>query len=273
MHCVYSRKAVGSPLGFFKRSIRSSLVLAALVLVYFSPACQGQVRKNVLMISIIGPSNPDPVIVSNQIVSALHSDPRFHVEFYWENLDAVYHPEEWQEQLDAVVQQYRHRKLDLIVLMGPDAIRLLAEPKAIFPNVPVVFCCIFPGMTDQINSNYRSTGSWFQLEPAKTVEAALRLLPETRHLFVVAGQSDYDRRLTALVKTALTSYENKLDVTYLTDLPITELLERLRHLPDHSIVFYLSFYKDAQGRELLNVAFGNSKGDHDRSMGAAEKEI
>ena len=140
------------------------------------------------------------------------------------------------------------------VLMGPDAIRLLAEPKAIFPNVPVVFCCIFPGMTDQINANYRSTGSWFQLEPAKTVEAALGLLPETRHLFVVAGQSDYDRRLTALVKTALTSYENKLDVTYLTDLPISELLERVRHLPDHSIVFYLSFYKDAQGRELLNVA-------------------
>ena len=254
MHCAYPRQHLASTLGFFKRSIRSSLVLAALVLVYFAPASQGQVRKNVLMISIMGQSHPGPVVVTNLVVSALHSDPRFQVEFYWEDLDAVYHPEEWQEQLDAIVQQYRHRKLDLILLMGPDAIRLLAEPKAIFPNVPVVFCCIFPGMTDQINTNYRSTGSWFQLEPAKTVEAALGLLPESRHLFVVAGQSDYDRRLTALVKTALTSYENKLDVTYLTDLPISELLERVRHLPDHSIVFYLSFYKDAQGRELLNVA-------------------
>ena len=111
---------------------------------------QGPVRKNVLMISIMGQSHPGPVIVTNLILSALHSDPRFQVEFYWEDLDAVYHPEEWQEQLDSIVQQYRHRKLDLIVLLGPDAIRILAEPKTIFPNVPVVFCCTVPGMTDQI---------------------------------------------------------------------------------------------------------------------------
>ena len=206
------------------------------------------------MISVIGPSHPGPVIVSNQIVSALHSDPRFQVEFYSENLDAIYHPEERQEQLDFLVGQYRHLKLDLIVLVGPDAIRILQEPKPIFPNVPVVFCCTAPGQIDQMGSGYRSTGSWFQLEPAKTVEAALGLLPETRHIFVVGGQSDYDRRLTALVKTDLLSYENKLDVTYLTDLPMSKLLERLRHLPDHSIVLYLSFFKDAQGREFLNIA-------------------
>ena len=254
MHCAYPRKHLGSTLGFFKRSIRSSLVLAALVLVYFAPASQGQVRKNVLMINIVGQSHPGPVVVTNLVLSALHSDPRFQVEFYWENLDAVYHPEEWQEQLDSVVQQYRHRKLDLIVLMGPDAIRILAEPKTIFPNVPVVFCCTAPGQIDQMRPDYRSTGSWFQLEPAKTVEAALGLLPETRHLFVVGGQSDYDRRLTALVKTDLISYENKLDVTYLTDLPMSKLQERLRHLPDHSMVLYLSFFKDAQGREFLNIA-------------------
>jgi len=206
------------------------------------------------MISIVGPSHPGPVIVSNQVASALHSDPRFQVEFYWENLDVIYHPEEWQEQLDFLVGRYRHLKLDLIVLVGPNAIRLLAEPKPIFPNVPVVYCCAIPGMIDQVRGDYRSTGSWFQLEPAKTVEAALGLVPGTRHLFVVAGQSDYDRGLTALVKTELISYENKLDVIYLTDLPMSKLLERLRHLPDHSTVLFLSFFKDVQGREFLSTA-------------------
>jgi hypothetical protein len=43
-------------------------------------------------------------------------------------------------------------------------------------------------------------------------------VPETHHVFVVGGQSDYDRALMAETKTALNSYENKLDVTYLTDL-------------------------------------------------------
>ncbi len=235
------------------RSGTLSLCLFAFLVASVALA-QGPVRKSVLMISVIGPSHPGPVIVSNQIVSALHSDPRFQVEFYSENLDAIYHPEEWQEQLDFLVGQYRHLKLDLIVLVGPDAIRILQDPKPIFPNVPVVFCCTAPGQIDQMRSGFRSTGSWFQLEPAKTVGAALGLLPETRHLFVVGGQSDYDRRLTALVKTALASYENKLDVTYLTDLPMSKLLERLRHLPAHSMVLYLSFFKDAQGLEFLNIA-------------------
>ncbi len=206
------------------------------------------------MINIVGQSHPGPMVVTNLVLSALHSDPRFQVEFYWENLDAIYHPDEWQEQLDAVVQQYRHRKLDLIVLLGPNAIQILAEPRAIFPNVPAVFCCTAPGQIDQTRVDHQSTGSWFQLEPAKSVGAALGLLPETRHIFVVAGQSDYDRSLTALVKADLASYENKLDVTYLTDLPMGELLERLKHLPDHSIVLYLSFFKDALGREFLNIA-------------------
>ncbi len=254
MQRVYPRKRFGSTLGLFRPTIRSSLVLAALLLVYFTPASQGQVRKNVLMINVVGQSHPGPVMVTNLILSALHSDPRLQVEFYWENLDAVYHPEEWQEQLDAILQQYRHRKLDLIVLVGPNAIKIVTEPKTIFPNVPVVFCCTVPGQLDQTRPDSRSTGTWFQLEPAKTVEAALALLPETRHLFVVGGQSDYDRRLTALVKTDLVSYKNKLDVTYLTDLPMSKLQERLRHLPDHSIVLYLSFFKDAQGREFLNIA-------------------
>ena len=216
---------------------------------------QSPVRKNVLMISIIGPSHPGPVIVSNQIVSALHSDPRFQVEFYSENLDAIYHPEEWQEQLDSLVGQYRHLKLDLIVLVGP---RRDPDPdKSRKRYSPMSRSCSVAPLqvrSTKSRSGYRSTGSWFQLEPAKTVEAALGLLPETRHLFVVGGQSDYDRRLTALVKTALASYENKLDVTYLTDLPMSKLLERLRHLPDHSMVLYLSFFKDAQGREFLNIA-------------------
>jgi signal transduction histidine kinase len=246
-------KRFGSTPGSFSPSTRSSLSLLALVFICFVPASHAQVRKNVLMISIVGPSHPGPVIVNNQIVSALHSDPRFQVEFYWENLDAIYHPDQLQEQLDFLVGQYRRLKLDLIVLVGPNAIRLLGEPKAIFPNVPVVFCCAIPGMIEQIADN-RATGSWFQLEPAKTVEAALGLLPGTRHLFVVAGQSDYDRRLTALVKTGLSSYGNKLEVTYLTDLPMSKLLDGLRHLPNHSIVLFLSFFKDVEGREFLSTA-------------------
>ncbi|MGO9565633.1 MAG: ATP-binding protein [Candidatus Korobacteraceae bacterium] len=208
------------------------------------------------MVNELGQSHPGPVIVTNLILSALHSDPRFQVELYWEDLNSIYLSEDSvDEQRDLLVRKYQHRKLDLIVLLGPDPIRLLEEPaNAVFPDVPVVFCCSTPEQIDQMGPHPQFTGSWFQLEPAKTVDVALRLLPKTRNLFVIGGQSGYDRRLTAIVNAGLVSYENKLNVTYLTDLPMSKLRNRLKHLPDNSIVLYLSFYKDVQGQEFLNAA-------------------
>jgi len=254
MHSVYLTKNAGSTLGFVKRSIRSGLVLTALVLAYLAPASQAQSKKNVLMIVEIGQSHPAPVLVTNQIISALGSDPRFDADLHWENLDATDISDDARNELrDAIVRKYRNLKWDLIVVAGPDPLRLLAEPsRTFYPGVPVVFCCSSQGQADQRSSDSRSTGSWIQWEPAKTVDAAIGLLPETRQVFVIAGQSRYDRGLTAFVKAELNSYENRLDVTYLTDLPMNKLLERVRHLPSRSIVLYLTFFKDIEGREFLN---------------------
>ena len=231
------------------------LVVAALVLVCYSPVSHGQVRKNVLMITEFGQSRPGEELVTNRILAALHADPRFKVEFYWENLDAFYHSDEWRnEQRDLLVQKYRGHNMDLIVLMGPDPLKLLAKPsKIFFPDVPVVFCCSAPGLHAQLGSDSRSTGSWFQFEPSKTLDAALRLLPETRHVFVVVGRSEYEQGLTALVKAGLNPYETRLDIAYLTDLPMNQLQERLRDLPSHSTVFFITFFKDAVGQEFLNT--------------------
>jgi len=79
-----------------------------------------------------------------------------------------------------------------------------------------VFCCAVLGTIEEVKVDYRSTGAWFQLEAAKTVGAARDLIPGTRRVFVVAGQSAYDKGPTAIVKTDLIAYEKKLDVTYLS---------------------------------------------------------
>jgi signal transduction histidine kinase len=238
------------------RSTLRWLVVATLAPVCFTPTSHAGVRKIVLMITEVGHSHPGPVIVTNAIVSAMQSDSRFEEEFQWENLDAVDISDDSLNELrDSIVQKYRNQKLDLIVLEGPDPLRFLAEPaKPFFPDVPIVFCCSVLDQVDRSIPDSRSTGSWFQLDPAKTLDAALHLLPETRQVFVTAGQSRYDRRLTALVKTGLNSYEPHLDITYLPDLPMAELQERLRHLPSRSIVLYLSFFKDALGRRFLSAS-------------------
>ncbi len=194
------------------------LVLAALVLVFLTPASQGQSKKNVLMIIEIGQSHPAPALVTNQILSALGSDPRFDAELHWENLDAIDISDEARNELrDGIVRKYRNVQWDLIVLVGPDPLRLFAEPsRTFYPGVPVVFCCSSPSRADQGSTDSRSTGSWLQWDPAKTLDAAIRLLPDTRNVFVVAGQSRYDKALTAFVTAELNPYGSRLSISYLT---------------------------------------------------------
>ena len=243
-------------IGLLKRCTKNWLTLAALGLVNFASASQAQVQKTVLVINQFGQSAPVSVLISNQLRAAVHSDGRFQVQFYWENLDAAdLSDDSLNVQRALIAQRYLGQHLDLIVLVGPDVAHFLTDKsKPFYPGVPVVFCCSSPGQPGQPVADSRSTGSWLQFDPAKTVDAALRLLPATSHVFVVAGQSRFDKGVVALAKARLASYEGKVDITYLTDLSMNQLQKRLKQLPDHSIVLFLTYFKDAQGREFLNSA-------------------
>src|SRR5262249_7284157 len=91
-------------------------------------------------------------------------------------------------------------------------------------------------------------------QPDKTLDAALRLRPDTEHVFVVGGVAPYDRHLEALVKGRFRRYESKVDFTYLTELAMPELLEQLRHLPNHSIVYHTSIMQDARGTHFMDAS-------------------
>ena len=111
-----------------KQCVRNWLAATALGLVTLTTASQAQVRKTILVINEFGQSSPVSVLVTNQIRSALHSDRRFQVEFYWENLDAIdLSNDALDEQHLLIAKRYLGQKLDLIVLVGPDPIRLLAD--------------------------------------------------------------------------------------------------------------------------------------------------
>ena len=125
---VYLGTNLGSTLGFAKRSIRSGLVLTALVLAFSLPGFPGAVREKVLDDAVrIGQSHPAPALVTNQILLALSTDPRFYAELHWENLDAIDISDDARNELrDGIVRKYRNLNWDLIVLVGPDPLRLFA---------------------------------------------------------------------------------------------------------------------------------------------------
>jgi signal transduction histidine kinase len=240
-----------------RRSFALQLVLAAFLLLISSnaaPTYPG--RKNVLLINQVGLSHRIYALINEEIQSRLTGNKDYQIEFYSDSLDSMSFTDATSQQdIRAwLVHKYRNLKLDAIVAIGPEPIKFISgSATTLFPEVPIIFCGSIRELVGQPVLDARFTGSWLKLEPARTIEAALRLLPETKHISVVGGASDFDRAVETLTRDGLRSYEAKLDFTYLTDLEMNSLLERLRRLPENTIVLYTSFFQDAAGIKFLNA--------------------
>src|SRR5580700_3292081 len=177
-------------------------------------------------------SGPGIAKVDSAIRSALNDSP-YQIEFYSENLETILFPDEasQQEFREWYIHKYRDRKPDLIIAEGPPSIKLVVDMrKRFFPDVPIAFCCGFDSEAGNPKLDSHFTGAWMVPEPVKTLEVALRLQPGTQHVVVVGGVSSTDRPVEAMIRTALRKYEAKLDFTYLTDLDLPTLIERLKRL-------------------------------------------
>lgn len=211
-------------------------------------------RKTVLLINEVSLAHPASTLVTERLLSALSSDAAYQVEFYVESIDAP-GADENSEARNAtrIGEEYRDRHLDAIVAMGPAVIKMITRHDGtFFPGVPVVVCGSSAGQAGNPVLLPRYTGSWMTIEPKKTLDAALKLLPKTTQLFVVGGSSDFDRGVEAATKAALQT-TSAVDITYLTNLSMSALLEKLRHLPAHSVVLYTSLFRDAMGNQFVNA--------------------
>ena len=208
-----------------------------------------QVRR-ILIIYETGPSALSFRLIDPQLRATLDEKSPYLVELYTESMETGLFPDEASQQQirETYIHKYRDRKLDLIIAAGPSPIQFMIEShERYFKDTPVVFCGATKEQTGNPHFDSHFTGVWLVWEPARTVDAALRLIPETKHVVVVGGMGLYDRELEAAVRKSLTSYEDRLDITYLTNLAMPELVDRLKQLPSDTIVLYTTLERDAAG--------------------------
>jgi signal transduction histidine kinase/ABC-type uncharacterized transport system substrate-binding protein len=212
--------------------------------------------KRVLVFTEFGTYVPGVVLILSEIRSSLSKQSEYKVDLFDESLDTSLFPEETsQEEIWAsYVHKYRDKKPDIIVALGPAPIKFLAESRAtFFPDVPIVFCGSTRGQAESPKLDSHFTGAWMAADPAKTLDAALQLQPDTKRVVVVGGTAPFDRGVESFVRAALRSYESRVAFEYLFDLDMPALLSRVKHLPEHSIVFYTSLSVDAKGQSFINA--------------------
>ena len=174
--------------------------------------------------------------------TGLNSEPSSRWELFAEYLDSTRFPGKYQTELlhDYLRQKYEKHKIDVVVATPDPALEFLLKYRTdLFPNSPVVFVAVKrpprevltagPGMTGIIRANtYR-----------KTLDLALKQQPDTKEVFIVSGTPEKDKRFEEVAQEELSGYGKRVRFTYLTDLPVNELVNRVRNLPQHSIILYV----------------------------------
>ena len=237
-----------------RRLVPVLIVCMVLVSVSVPAAAQVKPTKSVLVFTEYGLSYPAVAAVMAEIRSSLEKDPSYHIDVYSESLETALFPDKGSQQEFRAwfARKYRNHRPDVMIAAGPEPLVFLASYHSVFfPDVPVVFCCTtqlqahFP----KLDSNF--TGAWLRVEPGKTLDVALRLLPSTQRVVVVGGVAPFDRGLEAVTKNALQNHDSKLEISYLTELDMRSLLDRLSRLPKNTIVIYTAIGTDAAGHQFI----------------------
>jgi PAS domain S-box-containing protein len=212
-----------------------------------------QTRRVLILNDLSIVSSPGFEEVDEAVLSGLQNSP-YQIELYQESLQVTFFPAEVsQGQFQGLIAKYSERKPDLIIAAGAESLKFIAKSQESFiRDTPVIFCAVLGEVPDRPNSHIHLTGVLGRLHPAETLRAALHLFPGTKHVFVVGGVGKFDQQFEAVAKRAFQNYESNLEFTYLTDLTMPVLLERLRQLPSNTIVYHTSFTQDVTGERFID---------------------
>jgi signal transduction histidine kinase/ABC-type uncharacterized transport system substrate-binding protein len=245
------------------KALGSSADTIALFLVFFlflafgSAGAQVKPIRRVLLLTDLGtPASPGFTEIKEAVFAGLQKSP-YQIEFYDESLDlTLFSDQPSQRQIrEALLRKYSDRRPDVIIAAGSESLTFATvSSERFFGDTPIVFCGVLGKTLASLNPNGHVTGVLGRLHPEETLNAALQMLPRTRHVVVVGGMGAFDAEWEAIAKEAFHDYESKLEFTYLFDLSMPDLLERLKSLPDDTIVYHTAITRDRVGSLFVDSA-------------------
>ena len=144
------------------------------------------------------------------------------------------------------------RAIDAVVSAGRPAGAFLREyGSSIWPHARRVFAAVSEEWAREIppeGDTVIATNPQYRL----TAEGALRLLPDIRQVFLIAGSTDSDRRWLQAARADLSTLDRRLAVHELAGLTWDDVLERVGTLPADSVAMAVAFFADATGRTFVS---------------------
>jgi PAS domain S-box-containing protein len=210
--------------------------------------------KGVLALYSKGKDNPVDAVFDKSVKEIFQSAPAGPIEYYDEYLEDKRFPGESQSlnMRDYLRQKYEDNRIEAIIAPSNAAFKfLLKHRRELFPDVPIVFHAYNRA---DIDKKDEANGVAVVADNAfkNTLEVALKLHPSTRHALIITATPERDKKLEAEVRKELKDFDNRqgFKLDYLTDLPLDELMSRVRSAPENSIILYVRYSQEELGKTL-----------------------
>ena len=143
---------------------------------------------------------------------------------------------------------FAERRLDLVVSIGaPAATFLQSNRPTLFPSVPMLLTGVEQRRVSFGKLTANDTVVAFSNDIAGVVKNILSVLPDTRTVAVVVGNSPLENYWMQQAQEAVAPLTNRVAFTWFNDLPFEQMLKRAAELPPKSAIFFLSLWVDAAG--------------------------
>jgi signal transduction histidine kinase len=170
-----------------------------------------------------------------------------------EYLDCKRHPkqEHFERLRDLFRHKYRNARLPVVIITDNPALDFALRYRAeLFPSSAFVFCGINGFRGSMITGQKDITGIAELLDASGTLDVALRLHPDTEHVFIV-----HDYTVTGLstrreTEEQLRPLAARMDIRYVENMSTLDLARYLGTLPPRSIVLALSYSLDKDGNVI-----------------------
>ena len=233
-------------------SVLCILMLAAPALLASNVFADTPTRR-VLILTGYDPNHPAVTTINQTITAAIKHGTSDRVEFFYEYQEnfRISNSKYESEMVNYLKQKYEGEHITLILALGAPALEFLLEHEAqLFPGVPKVFYFHDESEATAQSLWPRVTGVWAHLEFNKTLDIALAAKPDTKNVVIVSGMSRQDKYLRDQAESVFGNYATRVSFTYLTDLTIDDLKQKLSVLPPHTVVIYLSYFVDKNGNSF-----------------------
>jgi signal transduction histidine kinase len=144
---------------------------------------------------------------------------------------------------------YAQRPPDLIVALGGPAARFVQRYRAhLYPTTPMLLAAVELRRVEQSVLSEQDAVVGVRYDQVALVENIMRLLPETKAIAVIIGNSPAERFWIGEVHRELKPLlQNKVELILYNDQPFEKILKEVASLPPHSVIFYQQMMVDGTG--------------------------